>query len=80
MRYNMTSSNFNLRGIDPEVMRLLKRESQEQHISVNMLIIKLVEQGIGYRCKGKRVKHHELDNLAGTWSEEDSQRFDENIK
>ncbi len=40
----MSSSNFNLRSISPELMLLLKREAKKLDISVNMLILKLIEK------------------------------------
>ena len=73
-------SNFNLRGIPPETMLLLKRQAQEQHISVNLLIIQLIEQGMGLFGKIKKIRHHDLDHLAGTWSETDSKNFEKNTK
>lgn len=76
----MTASNFNLRGISPQVMSLLKREAKEHKISVNQLILKLVEQGVGYSDKPKRVIHHDLDFLIGAWSAKESKDFEERIK
>lgn len=76
----MTPSNFNLRGISPEVMAVLKREAHEKKISLNLLILQLIEQGIGYSKKAKKHVYHDLDNLAGTWSKEDNQIFEENVK
>jgi hypothetical protein len=76
----MAVLNFNLRGISPEVMSLLKHEAKENHISVNLLILNLVEQGVGFSHKVKRKHHHDLDHLAGTWSKEEGKVFMENIK
>lgn len=76
----MSSSNFNLRGITPQVMSLLKREAKSLKISVNQLLLKLIEQGIGYSGKPKRVVHHDLDFLIGTWSAKESKEFDERVK
>jgi hypothetical protein len=73
----MDLSNFNVRGIAPEVMAHLKREAKKQHTSINALILEFIEQGMGYSHKGKRTRYHELDSLAGTWSVEDSTLFDE---
>lgn len=76
----MTASNFNLRGISPDVMSLLKREAKEKKVSINHLILQLIEQGIGYTTKGKRICHHELDHLAGTWSKAEGREFDKHTK
>jgi hypothetical protein len=76
----MTASNFNLRGIPADVVIILKREADQQHISVNVLILRLIEAGVGYVHTMKRSTYHELDHLAGTWSAQDEKRFAENTK
>ena len=76
----MTASNFNLRGISPEVMTHLKREAKELKISVNGLILRLIEQGVGVRCKPKRTVYHDMDFLIGGWSPKESKEFDERMK
>lgn len=76
----MSASNFNLRGITPEVMVALKQEAEKLHTSVNLLILKLIERGIGYSREIKRPVFHDLDKLAGTWSEKEAIEFEKNIK
>ena len=76
----MSTSNFNLRGISSEVMATLKKEAEKQDTSVNFLIIKLIENGIGYSRAVKRPTHHDLDKLAGTWSAKDIKEFEKNTK
>lgn len=75
----MTASNFNLRGLAPTVMNRLKIIAQKQDTSVNLLIIRLIEQGIGHTHEVKKMTHHELDKLAGTWSEAEAAEFQKNI-
>ena len=76
----MAGINFNLRGLSPQVMALLKREAKELRLSVNLMILKLIEQGIGYSDQTKQVTYHDLDFLIGTWTAKESKEFDENIK
>lgn len=76
----MTTSNFNLRGVPPEVMSFLKRQAKELNISVNVLILRLIEQGIGFGGKTKQVVHHDLDFLIGTWSPQESKEFNQSVK
>jgi len=76
----MALSNFNLRGLPSEVMAFLRHKAKEEHISINLLILQLVEQGIGFRGKKLKTMHHDLDFLAGTWTEKEGQIFEEKIK
>lgn len=76
----MSTSNFNLRGITSEVMTTLKQEAEKQNTSVNFLILKLIENGIGYSRTVKRPIYHDLDKLAGTWSAKDAKEFEKNTK
>lgn len=61
-------------------MVVLQQESKKMKISVNSLILRLIEQGIGFRAKSKMVKHHDIDFLIGTWSAEEAQAFDATIE
>lgn len=76
----MAASSFNLRGIPVEVMDLLKKEAKDHHISINLLILRFIEQGVGFSRKTKRTIYHDLDSLAGTWSDKDCKVFQENVK
>jgi hypothetical protein len=76
----MTASNFNLRGIPPQVMTLLKREAKSLKVSVNVLILKLIEQGIGFSGKPKKVLYHDLDFLIGTSSSKENKDFEKQVK
>lgn len=74
----MSASNFNLRGVPSEVMAQLKREAKRLHTSVNTLVLKMIERGLGFTSE-KRV-FHDLDHLAGTWSSDDKKTFEESTK
>ena len=76
----MSTSNFNLRNISPDVLLSLKKEAIKQKTSINSLILRIIEQGIGITRQTKKIVFHDLDYLAGTWCEEDKNAFDDNIK
>jgi hypothetical protein len=76
----MLTSNFNLRNVDPNVMSLLKKEAIRQKVSVNSLILQIIEHGLGIAYPTKKVVFHDLDYLAGTWSDKVQKVFDDNIK
>lgn len=75
----MKPSNFNLRGIPPQVMSGLKRQAKELKMSVNLLIIRSIEQGMSLGNKPKRAIHHDLDFLIGTWSTKECRNFDKKV-
>lgn len=72
------SSNFNLRGVPSEVMNQLKREAKRLHTSVNVLILKMIERGLGFTSD--KPIYHDLDHLAGSWSSTEENSFEENTK
>jgi hypothetical protein len=76
----MSFSNFHLRKITPEVMSLLKKEAIKQKISINSLILQIIEQRFGISHPTKKAIFHDLDYLAGTWSVKDKKLFDDNVK
>lgn len=76
----MAPSNFNLRNITPSVMLLLKKEAAKQKISINSLLLKIIDQSLGITHPLKRVIFHDLDHLAGTWNNKEKKEFDDNIK
>jgi len=76
----MAVSNFILRNIAPQVMTRLKKEAIKQKVSVNSLILHILERGVGVIQPIKKTVFHDLDHLAGTWNKNDKKTFDENIK
>lgn len=74
----MTATNFNLRGLSSETMVLLKREAKKLHTSVNVLILKMIERGLGF--SSEKVSFHDLDHLAGSWSSAEAKTFTKNTQ
>ena len=74
----MTAFNFNLRGIPSEVMILLKQEAKRLRVSVNVLILKMIERSVGFTYE--KPVYHDLDHLAGSWSSSEEKTFKENTK
>jgi hypothetical protein len=74
----MSTSNFNLRGIPSEIMILLKKEAKRRHTSVNALVLKMVERGLGFSYE--KPIYRDLDHLAGSWSATEEKVFKESTK
>lgn len=66
-----------LRNLPPELARMIEQRSVTTGTSLNRTVIDLLEEALG--LKGKRlpkVVHRDLDDLAGSWSEEEAAEFD----
>lgn len=66
--------NFSLRGIDKNVTQALKNKAAYTGISVNALILEYIHKGLGVGPT-HRLKNHDLDQLAGTWTNAEKAAF-----
>lgn len=66
-----------VRGVDEEMAKALKRVADEEGLSVNSLVIKIIRQSLGFE-KHKGRRYSDIDHLAGTWSEEEYSEFESN--
>lgn len=73
-------ATMTVRGIDDEVAKLLKDQANSEGISVNALMLKMVKESLGIEKKRRRKIYHDLDHLAGTWSEKDLKEFQKNVE
>ena len=64
-----------LRGIDDELARGLQQLAQRGRNSVNAVILHLLRDKLGLSKPKFREIHHDLDDLAGTWTKEEAQEF-----
>jgi plasmid stability protein len=69
------SCNIHLRNVDDNTMHRLREEAARYDISMNTLILNLVKNGLGFTSKRTLNVYHDLDALAGTWSEKKAQTF-----
>jgi plasmid stability protein len=74
-------NNLSIRGLDDKAIAALKRRAAEEDASVNALVVRLIEQGLGLRrAKPLRTRHDDLDALAGTWRKQDAAAFERATK
>jgi len=64
-----------VRGLGDDAINLLKAEARRHGVSVNVLIQRLVRQGLGLDKAARPHRHSDLDHLAGTWSAADGEQF-----
>jgi hypothetical protein len=71
------TTTITVRNLPPAVVRAVKEKARTESLSLSQAVIKLLE-GVLRREKGapgEPVIHHDLDHLAGTWSEAEYQQF-----
>jgi hypothetical protein len=67
-----------LRGMRPELERIVRRRARETGQSLNRVVLALLERGAGLERR-RRVLHHDLDHLAGSWTAEEADAFDRDL-
>ncbi len=66
-----------LRNLPPELERIIRKRADKKKMSVNKAVISLLEESVGRpRGKAKAPIHHDLDDLAGSWSKEEAGHFE----
>lgn len=66
-----------LRNLPPELARIIRRKANEKRTSINKAVISLLEESVG--IQGRKVEkslYHDLDALAGSWTEEEALAFE----
>ena len=62
---------ISVRGLDETQLDHLKEQARQQGISLNRLVLRRLTG----ESSAPHNQHHDLDDLAGTWSEEESNAF-----
>ena len=65
-----------LRNLPDAVSRLIRRKAATEGISLNRAVIQVLEERLGLSHPLPEPRHHELDELAGSWSDTEAQAFD----
>jgi len=70
-------ANLSIRGLDAKALAKLKARAAKEDASVNTLVLRLIEQGLGHqRVKPALRRHDDLDALAGSWRKNESVAFE----
>jgi hypothetical protein len=71
--------NIVIENIDNVIFERLKLEAKKQGTDLKTIIIKLLQNSLGLpNTSDKPITHSDLDNLAGTWTEEEYLDFNKN--
>lgn len=68
-----------VRNLPPAVVKAVKDKARKEKLSLNRAIVALLEEATGSR-PGKKVSHHDLDHLAGRWSDGEYREFLEALR
>lgn len=67
-------ASMSIRGIDQQILLRLKGQAEQERISLNSLVLRLL-QGGGGQQPTVLAKFDDMDALAGTWSEQEALDF-----
>ena len=72
-------ANISVRGLGEPVLDALKAQAVKESLSVNALVVRLLEEATSQRERPAQARvFHDLDDLFGTWSEEEYREFEAN--
>jgi len=71
-----------VRDLPPAVGKAIRRKAQAEGLSLNRTVVKLLEEATGHSIgpDSKAALHHDLDHLAGTWTEDEYDEFMESLR
>lgn len=73
-------ASVTIRGLDDITAKKLKDLAKKEGLSINALVLKILRQALGLEKKKRAIIYTDLDDLAGTWTEEEYQTFLKNIE
>lgn len=65
-----------LRNLPPSLDRTIRRRAKQKGVSVNRVVIGLLQAHLGDTEKRPARRYHDLDELAGMWSKREAEAFD----
>ena len=68
-----------LRNIPADLSRRIERRAKEKGSSLNRTVIQILNDALGTSIRRAAKLHHDLDHLAGSWSEDEAREFDEDL-
>jgi hypothetical protein len=66
------STTITIQGVEESVARRLEAEARRRGLSTEEFALELIRRALG---AGRGQTYHDLDSLAGTWSEEQADEF-----
>jgi len=75
-------NQITIRGIPSDIEKAIRNESKRKGLSLNKVIISLLEKTVSIQKKrvAKKVSYHDLDHLSGVWSKAEAEEFEKNLR
>ncbi len=71
-------TQLTVRGIDKDLHKEIKLNAKQRGLSVNKYVVELLREATGqFEPTSEIVVYHDLDHLAGTWSAEEADAFEQ---
>ena len=70
-----------IRGVDSKLHDHLKAEADRRGLSINRYVLSVLRDALGIDNRDQRtpVQYHDLDHLAGTWTQADAAAFEHQL-
>ncbi len=68
------ATTITVRNLPPAVAKAVRDRARRENLSLNRAVIRLLEEATVEK-RSTEAAHHDLDHLAGRWSEEEYQQF-----
>lgn len=75
-RKELMITAITLRNIPPKLQKAIRQRAGREGLSLNKVVLRMLEEATGEENTKSRELHHDLDHLAGTWSDQEAAGFD----
>jgi plasmid stability protein len=68
-----------LRNLPPQLDRTIRKRAKKKGVSVNKVVISLLQDHLGESERKLVRRYHDLDELAGLWSKQEAKLFERTL-
>ena len=68
-----------LRNLPPSLDRTIRQRAKKKGMSVNKVVISLLQDHLGESETRLARRYHDLDGVAGSWSKQEGEAFEETL-
>jgi plasmid stability protein len=65
-----------LRNLPPQLDRTIRERAKKKGVSVNKVVIGLLQDHLGESERKTVRRYHDLDDLSGSWTRQQAEAFD----